>query len=156
MSISANLNLGHAVNTSKTGFDISRSTIIHDGLSLNLQLNPTSIPPVTKGLSVQQTLTAGAATIDLSTLLDDSGVAIGTGLKVQSCIIYNPSVDVITIGKGASSGYPLFGAVLLPIPPGATVEMYFSGQLIAIDGSHKNLDLSGTLVETLSMSFTFG
>lgn len=157
MSITANLSLQHTINNSLSIFDSSRSTIVHDGMNLTAQLNASSSVPVTKYAAVAKALSAGAATIDLSALTDDSGTAIGTGLKVQSVILYNPSANVITIGIGASNGYPLFGAsALLPIEPGARLIKYFNDALIDIDGTHKNLDLAGTLAQTLNVGFTFG
>lgn len=128
------------------------------GLDESLTLTATSTPPVTKlGFGVI-TLTAGAATVDMTSLVGLNGVAISlSGLKPIAIKFQNPSTNAnnMTIAKGASNGYTGFGSSFsITIPPGGSVVVYMNTAIAnpftAVSGSVKTLDITGTGAQVLN------
>ncbi len=104
-------------------------------------------------------LAAGVATIDLTALVQASlnNLAVNaTGKKIRVLVAMAPTgnANKIQIGTGASNGYPGIG-VLSEIQPGQIRVVTGIGSA-AIDGTHKTLDLVGTLVQKLYLFIVFG
>jgi len=106
------------------------------------------------------TLSGGAATIDLTsfTCLDGRVVSF-SGLKIRTIKIKHNSANthLVTVTKGASSGFTGFGAAYSEvIPIGGETVKYDGGNGTAVSGSVKTLDLAGTLAESFYVSITGG
>lgn len=134
------------------------------GLNTSQDLNASSVPPVTKATAYQVALTAGAATIDLTSLPNKDGVAGQvnfTGLKVQVYKFRNKSTNLntITLTFGASNPYLLHGAAWKYIL-GPNEEMTFKGfdnaNMPDVDSTHKNIDVAGTGTDTLEVELSAG
>jgi hypothetical protein len=131
-----------------------------DGLKETISLNSGSTPAVTKHAIFKQALTAGAATIDLTSLTDVAGASFsGNGLKVRAAKFRAPATNAnpITITPGASNGIDLFGASSsVTLSPGQSVLFYFKDGAPAIASGDKTLDLAGTGTQELEVELLIG
>lgn len=127
--------------------DASDPTTTHDIGDVKGTLTSTSTVAVTKPWSDTGTLTAGAATVDL-TALDyvNLPTADWTGLKVKAIKISCPSTNSAGVGvaPGAANPYDIWGraATDIFILPGQAYLAYFADENEDIDATHKTIDLS--------------
>lgn len=119
--------------------------------------------PVTKRAFLEQALTAGAATIDLTSLTHEQGglteTVDGTGLKLQFLRLCAPSGNdaAITITPGASNGYDFSGSsASITLESGQCVTLELAESAPDIDSSNKTLDLAGTGTDSLEVSILMG
>lgn len=135
-------------------------TVTHAGYNGGATLTSVTTPPVTKNAYFLKAMSAGAGTIDLRALTGTNDQAVDlNGLKVQVAMFKNPSTNAnsITIVGGASNGYLLFGtAGSVVLAPGQAVMFYGHDALPDVDATHKTLDISGTLAQTLECSIVAG
>ena len=137
----------------------SGNTITHDQFGTLKTLNASSTPPVSKMAAFQQALTAGAATIDLTSLTGTNGASVdGTGLRVQAIKFRNPAAnDPMTIVEGAANSYDGVGADFsLVLAGGAEALLFLNDAGTDISGTNKTLDISGTAVEELDVEIIMG
>lgn len=165
-TIQASMTISAAVN--KKVLDDADPTTA--GVSLNLNLasilnaafkkswNPNTIPNGLDAWSGAVTLTAGAATIDLTNLvqvgLDDPVDATGLFLRMVVVLADANNANVIAIGVGASNGYPSIGTIS-KLNAG-NVAVHTCQGSVAVDGTHKTLDLAGTLAQKMYVLLLFG
>lgn len=146
--------------TLDTGVDAVESpVVVHNAFNVSQTLNASSTVPATKVASDTAALVAGAKTIDLTALPGVGGGTVdGTGLKLQAVLIKNPAGNgTLTVTKGASNGYALWGSTYsVQVPPGGSVLAYFADQLADVSGSAKNIDVAGTGTQSFSYSFLLG
>ena len=103
---------------------------------------------ITKGMAFKKALSAGAATIDLTSLIGTLGDSESfSGLKVQGVLFYAPTsnADPITLTEGASNGYELMGDGWKATLKGGQ-SLLFRGfeKTPDVGGSAKTIDVSGT------------
>lgn len=136
----------------------SANQLKHDGFDVTeTPLNSSSTPAVSKVAYFQQALTAGAATINLTSLTGTFGTVDGTGLKVRGVLFVNPSSHSITVQPGASNPHSCFGsASKFTIPANCAVEFWLNDSDSAIGSSSKNWDLSGTGTDALNVGILLG
>lgn len=162
MSVQTSLNLVMtSTETLSAGVDgATNPAITHDGFNLSgVNLSATSTPPVSIASYQTYALVAGAKTIDLTALEGVNDVTQDcTGLKLQGIVIENPSGNnTMTVGDGAANGYQLFGsAVDVQVPAGSTLVMYFVDTLPDVAAGAKNIDISGTLTESINIGMVLG
>ena len=150
-----------AHETLDTGVDGAPSpNIVHSGFNLvDTVLDDTTTPPVTMTSYQTYALVAGALTIDLRALLGvNDEVQDANGLKLQTIVIRNPSGNnPITIGEGASNGYPIWGAGNDHIVPAdSEVGQKFADTLADVSATDKTIDISGTGTETFDVGICLG
>lgn len=154
-----------AVETLDKGVDAATNPkVTHDQYNVtNLNLNATSMVPVSVVSYQDYVLVAGAKTIDLTALLGvQDEIQDATGLKLQSLIFINPQGNgVMTIGEGAANGYPLFGAGNdHEIPAHASVDgvfaQVFPEVLADVAAADKTIDVTGTGTQTFKLGITLG
>lgn len=156
------LNLAPIHTKSITGAD--DVAIVLSGFNLNgLRFNASSTIPVTKESYKVYTFTAGAITIDLTSIVDAFGVTFsGSGLKVQGIVIINPAGNAsINVAPGASNGYALFGAGNdITIPGNASYDTFVVAWLPEgtpdVAGGAKNIDVTGTGTESFKIGLILG
>lgn len=110
-------------------------------------------PLPTKAWHGVVTLTAGAATLDLTSLADAILTTISmSGLKMLGIIAYPDAANThtISVAAGASNGYTGWGSI---VDRGALGPLYYTS---AVDGTHKNLDFAGTGTEKMNVVVLFG
>ncbi len=136
------------------------NSIVHEAYSTNLQINAASSVPATKVAAFRKSLTAGAATIDLTSLVGtNSAVVDGTGLKVQAIKVKAPTTNTaaITVAEGASSGYELLGnGFTFAVKPGQEALFFLNEGAPDVALDAKNIDLSGTGTESLDVIVVLG
>lgn len=114
-------------NVFALGANTKRQVTI-DALNQSLSLNASSTPPVTKVAFGEVSLSAGAATLDLTSLTGVNGKTVSlSGLKVQIIVLVNKSTNAnsMSFTEGAVNGYALAGASwLLALQPGQHFCMY--------------------------------
>lgn len=109
---------------------------------------PTSTIPATQQWQDENTLSAGARTIDLSSLTfgNFSTAKNFTGLKVQlfKFIASSSNTDNIQIVDGGTNGYLIFDSASshVQVPAGGIVMYYAPEGLADIDATHKTIDLT--------------
>ena len=134
--------------TLTTGVPASAAPVItHSGFNRTLALNASSTPPATKCVSISGSLTAGAATIDLTSMTGANGTVTFSGLRVQAMYFQNrSSSNPMTISDGASNGYLIFGnsSGQVTLGPGGSILLYAADYPSDVSGSVKNIDLAGT------------
>jgi len=113
-----------------------------------------SIGPLpTKAWHGVVTLTAGAATLNLTALTDALLTTVDmTGLKLYGIIAYPDAANThtISVAAGASNGYAGWGSI---VDRGAMGPLYYT---VAVDGTHKNLDFAGNGTEKMEVVLLFG
>lgn len=134
----------------------SNRTITHTLFNVAKSLDAASTPPATKLAAFVQALAAGAATIDLTSLLSANGITLdGTGLEVCYVRIANLGDNPLAVKKGASNGHDLFTDDGIEIPAGGSIGFVTNGST-EIDATHCTWDLAGTLVETAQWTILLG
>lgn len=133
----------------------------HSGFNQALSL-PTSTIPATKAYVASKALSGGTASIDLTSLTDQSQSAADfTGLKVQAILAVNPSTNAnaITITEGASSGHSISASSSswkVVLQPGAWFLFYGADAGQDVGASDKTWDLSGTGSQALNIAIIAG
>ena len=115
-------------------------------------LDSGSTPPITQVWSDEFTLSAGAATLDLTALARDAQANLDlTGLKIQAYFFATPSTntDTVTIVDGATNGYNIFGDASGQITIGASGQkgfaMFYAPETLQdVGASDKTIDLSSS------------
>lgn len=121
----------------------------------------TSGPSATKAYHRKISLGAGAATIDLTALVDTDLTIDMTGLKLKEIFLVADSANLnpLTVKPGASNGYTGWGVGTQGLILGTANDEHKLGPMyggIAVDGTHKTIDLSGTGSEKVFISMLFG
>jgi len=120
----------------------------------------TSGDAVTKSFKKRVTMSTGAATLDLTALVDatlSSNIDM-TGLKLKMLRLKVPSTNAnsVTVAPGASNGYTGWvgsGGVTLS-PKDSFSKVCHGG--IAVDGTHKTIDITGTGSQVIDVVMLFG
>lgn len=113
-------------------------------------INANSTVPATKVASYNdQALTAGALSIDLTSLTDPYGNSVDmSGLKVQRFFFQwdEDNTDTCTIVDGASNGYNLFGDASgqVTLNPGDSVLLIMTDQHADVAAGAKTIDISSS------------
>lgn len=158
MAVSLTYNfIATAIETLAAGVPGSSSPkITYAGFNSSQTLNAGTTVPVTKIVTFEPTLSAGALTIDLTALTGANGASVTfSGLKLQFMLFNNGTTtngvvaagsnSSVNIAEGASNGYPLFGASNdITIPAGGSFMIYFPDALADVSGTDKTIDLAGT------------
>lgn len=127
-------------------------------------LKSTSTPAVTKTFSDSVNLTAGAATLDLTSLTGPAGTTVDmTGLKVQLVKLACPTSNTagITVDRGASNAYNLFGednssAEQVEVLPGCAMLFFMNDKTADVSASVKDVQLAGTGTESIEIIIVAG
>lgn len=129
------------------------------------RLSGTSTPPVTKVAGSTYALASGAKTIDLTALEGANGVTVDmTGLELRIILIGskvgNAAMNFI---KGATNGYPLFGATSgrgFELPANGVLAPFLVfvplDGLSAVSSTSKTIDVSGTGTQEFDFYVFFG
>lgn len=121
----------------------------HEITGTSGSLSPTSSPAITKVHSGVHTLTAGAETIDLTSLAGPHASTITfLALKVRLIKIKAASTNThaIVFVDGASNGYNIWGDASgsLTVPPDGVAMLYFANGLDAVASGDRTIDVSST------------
>lgn len=137
--------------------DDAKRRVTHDAFNEAGVLSAASSPPVTTQASFVQSLTAGAATIDLTALTGTNGAAVdGTGLRVQILRVKNLGANALTIEQGDSNGYDGLGAAVFVLPQNGVAMFFLNDAGSNIGGSNKTIDLTGTATQTSEWTIVMG
>ena len=133
--------------------------VVHNGLNLQKRLNATSTPAASATASKTGALTAGAATIDMTSLQGTNGVTVNaTGLHVRAFLLSCPATNAapVTFRFGASNPYNLRGSSWsITLQPGDAEEGYCSAAP-AVGSGAKQIDVVGTGTDSFSYQFLLG
>lgn len=145
--------------TLASGVEGSTSPIVvYEAYNESRTLSASSTTPATKVVSRLIALTAGAYTIDLTTITGANGLAQdGTGLKLQLLRIKNLGAAVMTFTVGASNGYNVAGAgfsVALLTNQKMTLDLYDASPDIA--SGDRTIDVAGTGTQTFQLTLVMG
>lgn len=149
------------LQTLDTGISSSASdnTVRHNVINTFQTLNASSTVPVTKMIWVNQALSGGAKTIDLTALTGTNGATVDfTGLKVQVAKFKNPSGNAaMTVKFGGTNPYNLLGASwTLILLADQEITLYLADAAPDVAGGAKTIDLSGTGSEVLEVQLFAG
>lgn len=150
------------IATNATGFvNSSRNTVTVDGLNIDgTALTASSTPNVTGHAFGTVTMTAGAATLDLTAASGVEGATVSlSGLEPRAFIFENPSTNAnnVTIAKGVTNGYTGLGASFsVTLKPGHKAMFYCDDDGTAVSGTDKTFDISGTGSQTLKYQVIAG
>lgn len=147
--------------TLDTGINSSASdrTVTQDQINTTKTLSAGTTPPVTKMIWVNQALTAGAKTLDLTSLTGTNGASVTfSGLKVQSAKFKNPTGNAaMTIKFGAANPYNLLGASwTLILLAGQEITVYGNDATPDVAGGAKDIDIAGTGSEIIEVQLVAG
>ena len=160
LSYAANVTVQEVLETNPHSSVAAGRTVTHNQFNTSLSLNGESAVPVSKVAAFKQALTAGAATVDLTSLTGTNGATVnGTGLKVQALKVKNLGANPLTIIPKASTGYALFGAIgtgSIEVKAGGEVLLYGNEEAPDIGGSSKDFELSGTGAEESEWTIVMG
>lgn len=159
VTYTTNVTTNETIDTNAPAAAASKSVIIHDQYNTTASLDSTTTPPVTKSVYFSQALSAGTATIDLTSLTGVNNlVTDGTGLKVQVIKFKNPTGNAqIEVDVGATNGYNLLGATFeVILLEGQEIAIYGNDSTPDIGASAKDIDLVGTGTEEIEVSVVMG
>lgn len=146
--------------TLSTGVPASPApTITHSAFNRSLSLTATTTPAVTKCVALSGNLTAGAATIDLTSMTGANGTVTFSGLRVQGLYFENrSSSNAMIIKDGASNGYLVFGdsSGQVTLGPGGSILLYAADYPSDVSGSVKTIDLTGTGTDAYYLEMVAG
>jgi hypothetical protein len=100
--------------------------------------------------------------LDLTALPATTGNIDATGLKLQCLILENPAGNsAITLGKGATNGYALFGTtntvtVAAHASYAGYLALFFPEGLPDVAGGAKTIDITGTGTQSFGLTLVFG
>lgn len=136
----------------------TRRKVIHDQFDEFGTLTSATSVPVTTVAEAVVALSGGAKTIDLTALTGTNGATVSmSGLKVQIFRFKNLGANQMTIVGGAANGYLLWGASGSVIVPAGGIVQFFGNETLAdVDGTHKNIDVSGTAAQTFELTVIAG
>lgn len=132
--------------------------IIHAAFDDSATLNASSTPPVTNCVVRTIALTAGAYTIDLTTITGTNGLVQDmTGKKVQLFRFKNLGAASMTIAEGASNGYAMLGASFtFTVPAGGQVMFVFNDNTPDVAAGDRTIDITGTGTQTFELTIDAG
>jgi hypothetical protein len=157
-SVSIKFAVKETVTDTASYANAARSTVVFDGGGLSESLDADSTPPADSHAVGKQALTAGAATIDLTSLTGVNGAAVSLSGKTPIAVLFeNTGANAMTIAKGASNGYTGFGSSYSEtIPAGGKVVRWLDENGTAVSGSDKTLDVTGTGTQELKYQILAG
>lgn len=156
MTVSASYQSNLTVKeTLATGVDgIANPVVTHSQFNTNVSpMNAASTIAASKVASDTAALTAGAATIDLTSLPQaGGGTQSFTGLKVKAIKLICPeaNANAITFVIGASNGYHFGATFKYILEPGQEITVLCRNAAVAVSGSVKNIDVTGTAAQSYS------
>lgn len=125
-------------------------------------LNASSTPPAAKVATFRKSLSAGAATVDMTSLAGAgaNGATVDlTGLKVQVLRLkaLATNANPLTVTVGATNGYDLLGAGFnVALKPGQRVDIWGNDLTPDVASGDKTLDLAGTGTESIDIQIIAG
>ena len=134
---------------------VTTASITHNAYDETTTLNATSTPPATEVAMFLQTLTAGAATINLAALTGANGTIDGTGLRVQMIRVKNLGAASMTFSEGASNGIAL-SCLPFTIPTGGVYQFLLNDASPDIAAADRTIDIAGTASQTAEVSILLG
>jgi len=147
------------ITTNTPAVTAAKDSIIHDAFNTAETIDASSTVPATNAIFIEQALTAGAVTVDLTSLTGVNNlVTDGTGLKVQVFKIKNKAGNAsMNFSVGASNGYDLAGAGF-DVTLLAGQEFTFFGNDAAPDiaTADAEIDVTGTGTEIFELSIVMG
>jgi hypothetical protein len=158
MTYASTVNYSETISASVPAISSNNNTVQHTGYSTSKSLTgtvTTGQPVITDGALFTKTLSAGAGTIDLTSLTGTNGRSITlSGLKVQVMKFLNVSTNGtnMVVGKGASNGFGLGSGGTtwsMVIPPGCEFTWYGNEGTPDVSGSVKTIDITGGTTEVL-------
>lgn len=140
--------------------DDANSIITHDGLDTSDTLNAGTGVPVTKVVANTITMTAGAATIDMTALVGSNGGAVDmTGLKLQIFKLKAKATNTnpLVVKFGAADPYTGLGSAFnFELQPGAEMTFFGNEKSAEVASGVKDLDVAGTASEEVDMMMVCG
>ena len=143
--------------------NVVQNAILVNGINQGGTLNATSTPAATKQSYFTITMTAGAATLDLTAIpgLNVNETIDGTGLKVRLLQFYAPATNAnpVTAAKGGSNGYGLTAAGTtwsIPLDPDTSAARWCNTSAPTIGSGAKTIDITGTGSQTIQVSIVLG
>lgn len=141
--------------------------VTHDAFNVADTRNAASTPAAQRVAFFTVTLSAGAATVDLTALTTTNGSTFdATGYKLLEILITNANANAVVIGTGASNGYaasnlPFSSTGQKIAPQGANdgvgaLHLYFGDGCPVVSGTVKTLDFAGTGTDAFSVGMLFG
>lgn len=145
--------------TFTVGVDGSETpTITYASFDDVVALSATSTPPVDTCVVRKLALTAGAYTIDLTTITGANGaVQNSTGKKVQLFRFKNLGANSMTIAEGATFGYPMLGtSFTFTVPAGGQVMFVFNDNAPDVASGDRQIDIAGTGSQEFELTLVTG
>lgn len=132
--------------------------IYHNGFNVTGVIDSTTTPDAEGIVSKTLAMTAGAYTIDLSSMTGTNGAAVNmTGKAIRIFRIENAGAAAMTIAKGASNGHTGLGATFqAAIPIGGAIQFYLKSGGVAVSGTDKTLDIAGTGTDSFNLTIVYG
>lgn len=161
MSVSAVLKMLLSVKDISTDTYVSATDASRtwSGANLETTLNATSTPDGETGIVTLVTLSAGAATLDLTSMLHrDGDTRTAAGKKIRAIFFYNPSSNLITATKGASNGHsPVGSTFTIPLAASGGRNLWYMPDATAItNSSNDTIDFAGTGTDTVLVIVVVG
>jgi hypothetical protein len=147
------------LETSVPAASANGKAVTHSGFNrTSTALTSSTTPPVTKCSYMQPALSAGAYTINLTTLTGTNGATVTmSGLKVQVLKIKNNGANVMSFTEGASNGYALLGAsFLFALQPGQEITLYGNDATPDVAAGDCTIDVTGTGTQSFDLAVIAG
>lgn len=159
MSVVAKINMQCAVTETLADDSLSGDTTIkHSAFDFNTTLQSDTAVPATKVSAAVLALSAGAKTIDLTSLTGVNGATLtAVGLKLQVWKLKNLGAAVMTFSEGASNGYAALGASFsFKLEAGQQAMFYLTELAPDVASGDRTIDVAGTGSQTFQNIMVFG
>lgn len=122
------------------------------------RMDGTTVPPARLDVANLISLTAGVATIDLTTLASINGATVsGNGLMIQLLKLVNKGSHAMTFSKGSTNGYSLTGSTWTEtLHPGQKLMFFGNNATPLINSTEKTIDVTGTDTEQFELHVVMG
>lgn len=159
-TLAMTLNVVETLGTDADSVGSSNNTVTHNQFSkAQVTLNSASTPAVSQVYSQLVTMTAGAKTLDLTSLATlNGGTFDATGLTIIAMRLKASSgnANPITIEPGAANGYDFQGADWQWTGDAEDEALFYSDDNApTVAGADKDLDISGTGSQTIEVTILF-
>lgn len=158
MAITVDVNLSIRVTDNPTIAGASSPTVVYDAYVTRETITGTTTLSADATTAFEKVLSAGAATIDLTSVPSTTGTQSMSGKSLRTLYIKADAdnAGVISIQTGATNGYALFGSSgKITLSPGDSFGLRIS-TTNNVDGTHKTIDLAGTGTDSIQALMTFG
>lgn len=143
------------LSTSESPLIDTGDNTLKEKIAVSKTMTSASSPDAELHAAMQVAMTAGAVTIDFTSLARHGGASVSfSGKLLRAIMLRNPSTNAndITIVEGASNGLAAFGASFsITLKPGWSIALDLDDDGPTVGSSDRTIDVTGTGSQVLDL-----